>query len=119
MQSVVETREYLSDAKKARVTDHQRDTIVDAIATNPRIGDLIQGTGGARKARFAGRGKGKSGGYRVVTYFGGDDIPVFLLALFGKGDKIDLTDTEKIELKRELAGLARDYRHGPHKKRRE
>jgi hypothetical protein len=33
-----------------------------------RAGDLIPGTGGARKRRFAGRGKGKSGGYRTVSY---------------------------------------------------
>ena len=34
----------------------------------------MQGTGGCRKLRIAGRNKGKSGGYRVVTAFGGDDI---------------------------------------------
>lgn len=36
---------------------------------------MMQGTGGVRKARLAGRGKGKSGGYRIVWYFGGGDIP--------------------------------------------
>ena len=43
------------------------------------------GTGGARKVRFAKTGHGKSGGYRVITYYGGDDIPVFLMDVYAKG----------------------------------
>jgi len=39
---------------------------VDLVAGNPEAGDVMQGTGGVRKARLAGRGKGKSGGYRIV-----------------------------------------------------
>ena len=75
MQSVVETPDYSADARKAGLSDLERRTIVDLIAADPTAGDLIKGTGGARKVRVAGRGKGKSGGYRIVTYFGGDDIP--------------------------------------------
>ncbi|MEN3346687.1 MAG: hypothetical protein V7632_322 [Bradyrhizobium sp.] len=66
------------------------------------------GTGGARKTRFPIPGKGKSGGYRTVHYYGGKDIPVFLLAVFKKKD--NLTHAERNELKKELAGLAEDYR---------
>ena len=39
-----------------------------------RAGDVIEGTGGARKLRFAGKGKGKRGGFRVITFFSGADI---------------------------------------------
>ncbi|WP_368904769.1 type II toxin-antitoxin system RelE/ParE family toxin [Taklimakanibacter lacteus] len=70
----------------------------------------MEGTGGARKVRFAGRGKGKSGGYRVITYFGGNDIPVFLLAALSKGERENLSRLERNELKKELEGLAEDYR---------
>ncbi len=73
---------------------------------------MIKGTGGARKVRFGGRGKGKSGGYRVIAYYGGDDIPVFLLNVFAKGDKVDLSKSELNELRKELEGLAEDYRRG-------
>jgi len=59
----------------------------------------MPGTGGVRKARLAGRGKGKSGGYRIVWYFGGDDIPVFLLTVFGKGEKTNLTQGERNPLR--------------------
>lgn len=112
MQAVIETPDYLADAKVAGLTEAERRAIVDAVADNPLAGDQIEGTGGARKIRFAGRGKGKSGGYRVITYFGGGDIPVFLLAVFAKGDKVNLSKAERNELKKELAGLAEDYRAG-------
>ena len=50
----------------------------------------MPGTGGVRKVRFAGRSKGKSGGYRVVTYYAALDVPVFLLDCYGKGDEAHL-----------------------------
>jgi hypothetical protein len=53
--------------------------------------DVITGTAGARKRRFAGRGKGKSGGYRVVSYYADNDVPVLLLALVDKGERADLS----------------------------
>ena len=110
VQAVVETVDYLADARSAGINEAARRSIVDFIAANPIAGELMQGTSGARKVRFAGRGKGKSGGYRVVTYFGGDDVPVFLLAMYGKGDRDNLSKAERNELRKELAGLATDYR---------
>lgn len=107
---MIETVGYLADARSAGISEPERQSIVDFIAANPTAGELMQGTGGARKLRFAGRGKGKSGGYRVVTYFGGDDVPVFLLAMYGKGDRDNLSKAERNELKKELASLATDYR---------
>ncbi|MCB9994688.1 MAG: type II toxin-antitoxin system RelE/ParE family toxin [Hyphomicrobiaceae bacterium] len=98
MQTVVETRAYLAAAKDAGIGDFGRRLIVDEVATNPEIGDLIRGTGGCRKFRIGGRGKGKSGGYRVITAFGGNDMPVFLLTVFGKGEKANLTKSECNEL---------------------
>lgn len=112
MQTVVETEDYLADTKDAGVTIGEREAIIKYIAANPEAGDLIVGTGGARKIRFRGRGKGKSGGYRIITYYGGADLPVFLLNMFAKGDRVDLSQNERNELRAELAGLAEDYRKG-------
>lgn len=112
MQSVIETPGYLADAKSAGMTDDERQLAVNTVAADPAGGDLIVGTGGARKVRIAGRGKGKSGGYRIVTFFGGGDIPVFLLAVFSKGDRANLSKAERNMLASELAGLAADYRAG-------
>ncbi|MCW5714101.1 MAG: type II toxin-antitoxin system RelE/ParE family toxin [Bauldia sp.] len=100
MQTVVETNAYLSAAKAAGMTDEERRHAVDTVAADPLGGDVMQGTGGCRKVRVAGRGKGKSGGYRIITVFGGTDLPVFLLAAFGKNDASNLTKAERNALAR-------------------
>ncbi|MDP3676166.1 MAG: type II toxin-antitoxin system RelE/ParE family toxin [Novosphingobium sp.] len=99
MQSVIETDSYLRDAKDAGMAEDERNAAVDLVSTDPEAGDVMPGTGGVRKARLAGRGKGKSGGYRIVWYFGGGDIPVFLLTVFDKGEKANLTQGERNALR--------------------
>ena len=59
--------------------------------------------------RFAGNGKGKSGGYRVITFFSGKDIPVFLLNIFAKNEKTDLAPKERRVLKSVLADIVETY----------
>jgi hypothetical protein len=112
MHVVVELPGFVAAARAAGVSDSERARIVDRIATTPDGGDVIPGTGGARKLRFAGRGKGKSGGYRVITFYAGADSPVFLITLFSKGEKVDLSPGERNAMRKELAGLAEDYRRG-------
>ena len=97
MQTVVETPDYLRDARSAGMADSERQSVVDYVAANPKAGDLIVGSGGARKIRFAAPGRGKSGGYRVVTYY---------------GDRVNLSRAEVNELREELSHLAREYREG-------
>ncbi|MEH2513595.1 hypothetical protein V1291_004949 [Nitrobacteraceae bacterium AZCC 1564] len=82
------------------------------ISKDPTAGVIMEGTGGCRKLRFAGRGKGKRGGYRTVHYYAGDDVPVLLLALINKGEDDNLTKEERNELRRELSSYADDYRRG-------
>ena len=110
MQAVVETSEFLRRAKECGVSESERTEIVDFIAANPMAGDVIEGTGGARKVRFARKGRGKSGGYRVITFYSGTDIPVFLLTMFAKNEKTDLTPKEKNALKRALSDVVKAYR---------
>ncbi|MBQ0820958.1 type II toxin-antitoxin system RelE/ParE family toxin [Microvirga sp. HBU67558] len=95
MQTVVETPPYLDAAKEAGLSEKELETIKDMLARNPIAGDLIVGTGGCRKVRVGGRGKGKSGGYRVITFFTGPNLPVFLITVFGKGERSDLTQKER------------------------
>jgi hypothetical protein len=80
------------------------------MATHPDAGDIMQGTGGARKVRFRGRGKGKSGGYRLITFYAAKDIPVFLLDIYGKGSRADLSPAERNELRKTLTALPRAWR---------
>lgn len=69
--------------------------IQQALLQDPESGDLIQGTGGLRKVRAAGRGKGKRGGFRVIYL----DLPavekIYLLLLYEKGEKDDISPSEK------------------------
>jgi hypothetical protein len=105
MQTVIETDAYLRAAKDAGMSGEEMTAAVDLVADNPEAGDVMQGTGGVRKVRLAGRGKGKSGGYRIVYYFGGGGIPVFLLTVFGKGERANLTQGERNALRALTATL--------------
>lgn len=112
MHTVIRTPTFLSDAKAAGLSDEEQDFMVSEISKNPGAGAMMEGTGGCRKIRFPGRGKGKSGEYRTVHYFAGDDVPVLLLALIDKGEDENLSKAERNELRDELAGYAEDYRKG-------
>jgi DNA-binding transcriptional regulator YiaG len=117
--TVVETASYLRDAKRSGMTARDRHEAVQAVANDPRIGDLIEGTGGVRKFRLAGRGFGKSGGFRVIGYFGGVDVPVFLLAALSKGERANLSMVERNELKSIVAAIADDYPRGDDERKKE
>lgn len=112
MQSVIETPTFLSDAKQAGMGDDERSALVALIAANPEAGDIMQGTGGARKLRFKRPGMGKSGGYRVIFYYAGDDAPIFLSNVFIKGDRANLSKAEQNTLRTILARMVDIYRKG-------
>lgn len=110
MHGVLATPTFEADARTAGLTDEEIQHIASVIAADPLAGALVPGSGGARKMRFARRGAGKSGGYRTIHYFGGDDVPVFLLAVYGKGEKANLSQAERNELASLLPMIARQYR---------
>ena len=111
LQTVVETLEFLTQARRL-LTEQERSELVDFLARNPTAGDLMQGTGGARKLRWGAKGKGKSGGARVITFYGGPRAPAFLLTVFGKGQRANLTKAERNELRAVLGHLVAEYRRG-------
>ena len=112
LHTVIETPDFLSDAKRSGLTLAERQEMVDFIAENPTAGDVIQGTGGARKLRFAGKGKGKSGAYRVITFYAAADVPVFLLNVFAKNERMNISQSERNEMKAILGKVADAYRKG-------
>lgn len=109
MHTVVETIPYLVDAERL-FSAEERLAIVDTVATNPQCGVVMPGTGGVRKLRFAASGRGKRGGARIVYLYGGNNVPVFLLAVFAKNEKSDLSQAERNDLARMTAALIQDYR---------
>lgn len=109
----METQAYLVAAKVAGMTEAEREGVVSLLANDAQAGEVMQGIGGCRKVRIAGRGKGKSGGYRVITAFGGGQIPVFLLTVFSKGEKDNLSRSERNELAKLTARLFESYGKRP------
>lgn len=70
----------------------------------------MKGSGGVRKVRVAGRGKGKSGGYRVMVAYVGEDAPAYLVALLSKDDRDNFTDRETAAMKVLTASIKRHWR---------
>jgi len=107
---VAELPQFLRDVAAVGLCDAEHQAIIDAIAADPLQGDEIRGSGGVRKIRFAGRGKGKSGGYRVVTVYFGPTVPVYLLALLSKGERENFTAAEIAAFKKLTTEIARYWR---------
>jgi hypothetical protein len=110
MHTVIETPAFLASAADEQIAEDEREAIASYMAANPSAGEIVPGTGGARKVRFAGRGKGKSGGYRVITFYAANDIPVFLLDVYGKGTRANLSQAQRNELRKTLTALPRAWR---------
>lgn len=94
MHAVCETHAFRRAAAKSGMSEDDIFALVSHLAENPEAGDVIPGTGGCRKLRWAGRSKGKSGGYRTITFYSGALMPVYLLTVFGKGEKANLSNAE-------------------------
>lgn len=75
------------------------------IALAPLAWPVVAGTGGARKARAARGGKGKSGGARVIYFVVVRRDVLYLIDIYAKGAKEDLTDADKKEIRRLTAAL--------------
>jgi len=75
--------------------ENEKDELIAYLSMHPNAGVLIKGTGGIRKLRWARSGRGKSGGVRVIYYFHSRDIPLYLLTIFGKNEKANITKEEK------------------------
>ena len=69
------------------------------LATDPKAGVLIPGTGGLRKIRWGGSGRGKRGGVRVIYYWAGAQDTILLLMMFAKNERSDLTEEQKVILR--------------------
>jgi hypothetical protein len=110
MHAVCETHAFRRAAAKAGMREDEVFALVSYLAENPAAGDVVQGSGGCRKLRWAGRGKGKSGGYRTITFYSGAMMPVYLLTVFGKGEKANLSDAECNALRALTKAIAAEHR---------
>ena len=95
---------------KANLSDADHHRLITELALDPMKGQIIQGAGGVRKYRFAVTGSGKRGGYRIITYYYNESLPVYLLMGFAKNEQINLNDTDKLLLRKIASGIKRAAR---------
>ena len=110
MQTIVELPEYLRQASSLLGED-EKSGIINTLARNPTAGVVVTGTGGIRKLRWSRPGTGKSAGVRVIYFYHDQAMPLFLLTLFAKGDKANLSKSERNELAK-LAQILRSHYAG-------
>lgn len=108
MQTIVELPEF-QRRSMALLTDSEKQGIITYLSAHPQSGVIMQGAGGIRKLRWASGGKGKSGGVRVIYYYHSESIPLFLLTLFGKSEKANLSKAERNDLAKLTSLLAKNY----------
>ena len=94
MLTVVETSAFARRTEKL-LSAEEHEELIFYLAIHPESGDEIPGTGGVRKVRFAAKGRGKSGGVRIIYYFFEEENPLYAIFLYGKNEQVDLTPQQK------------------------
>jgi hypothetical protein len=106
--SVVETETFMRQID-AVLSTASREELIGFLAFNPEAGDVVPGTGGVRKVRWAVPGKGKRGGLRVIYYFHNELMPLFLLMAYAKSKKTDLSGAEQTALQKIAEAVRAEY----------
>jgi hypothetical protein len=109
MITVAETEPFQRKVKQL-LSDDERSELISYLAENPSSGVLLQRTGGIRKLRWARSGAGKSGGVRVIYYFHSEMMPLYLLTVFAKNEKANISSDEKQILAKAVKELVNYWR---------
>ena len=106
-----ESAEFERQREKLKLSDEDFSELQAELNINPRAGDVIQGTGGVRKVRQPDkqRGKGKSGGIRIIYRFYEQYDMIFLITFFNKNIP-DLTPVQGEAVRRMNAEFAEQLR---------
>ncbi|WP_018609473.1 type II toxin-antitoxin system RelE/ParE family toxin [Uliginosibacterium gangwonense] len=94
----IETSIFTAQVKELLTDDEYRE-LQRRLIDNPETGDLMEGTGGARKVRHGARGKGKSGGVRAIYYYAKQDGQIFMLVIYPKSEQDNLSKAQRNALK--------------------
>ncbi len=89
--------------------DDERAAFVDYIARNAEAGDVIPETGGVRKIRWRRQGTGKRGGVRVIYFYHDLETPLFLIMIYAKAQREDMTPDEKKQVRTLATALKQGY----------
>lgn len=99
MKSIFVESTIFEKYRESYLTDDEFSLFQAELMSDPKKGEVIQGTGGLRKIRVAGKDKGKRGGSRVIYYFLDDFQRFYLLTIYSKNEMSDLTADQKKQLK--------------------
>ena len=110
MNTVAETAQFLKKSAKL-LTEPEKNDLIAYLSFNPNAGVLIEGTGGVRKLRWARSGIGKRGGVRVIYYYHNEFMPLYLLTIFGKNERANISMKEKHILATMVKELVNYWRH--------
>jgi len=108
LQTVVELPEF-QRRSKAIMSDDEREAAIVWIAENPEAGTSLGG--GLRKVRTPRKGGGKNGGFRTIYVSGGRYMPIFLVTVFARNEKANLTPKEQaaaVGLSKEIVSMWSD-----------
>jgi hypothetical protein len=106
--TVAETAVFMRQAG-ALWSDDERFEFVDFIARNPEAGDLIPGSGGVRKVRWGRQGSGKRGGVRIIYFYHDPGMPLYLLMIYAKARRDDLSPDARRTVQALVARLKEAY----------
>ena len=107
--TIVELPDFQKRSAKT-LNAEERDNLLYFLSENPTSGDLIQGSAGVRKIRWKSKGKGKSGGSRIIYYYHDDKMPLFLLTMFSKNERVNISSREKKDLSKLVKILVNNYK---------
>ncbi|HET6527902.1 MAG TPA: type II toxin-antitoxin system RelE/ParE family toxin [Balneolaceae bacterium] len=82
------------------ISDQEYHLLQLQLSIRPESGDVIKGSGGIRKVRWAGSGRGKRGGIRVIYFYYKNDNQIYMLYAYPKSKKDDLSKDQLKQLKR-------------------
>lgn len=109
LQTVVEMPEFIKQAEVC-MDSRSKKSFIDYIAAHPLAGDIIQGTGGARKIRWANQvHQGKRSGARIIYYYYDQTVPIFLFTAYAKNQKDNLTAAEKKAISKVINMIVETY----------
>lgn len=108
MHTIVELPEYIKRASSV-LSEEEREDIIEYLSENPKAGELLTGTGGIRKLRWKAKGKGKNGGARLIYFYFNKSIPLFMLTVFGKGEKGNISKSDRNDLAKLTSLLKNNY----------
>jgi hypothetical protein len=96
----IESNEFHRGWKRLGLGEEDLRELQAYLLEHPIAGDMVQGTGGVRKLRWARPGRGKSGGVRTIYIDFADRETTWLITVFGKNERAELSAEERKEIRR-------------------